>query len=463
MKKFICLILSAFIFLPFAYSQNYGKGAVLDKKHYESLTRKAVQVSRAYESLPKAVSLKGYAPNAGNQGMYGTCTAWSSAYGARTISESLALNRTNKTIIDKNVFSPVFVYKNISDDPTCSTGTFISDALTLMQNIGVPKMSALEKTEDFKQVPLSVFSNERKFTIAAYTTLYTYSNSDSVISKVDIVKKSLSENKPVVIAIVCPPSFSDASYVWYPTEKPDLNYGGHALCVVGYDDNKEGGAFEILNSWGTHWGNEGYIWINYNTFELFAYEAYELIDNLATYGEMSEYSAYAKIELSNAENGMPVVYKDGFYETINDYPSRTRFRYLLGNDSPSYVYAFASDDTTNKTSMVFPYEGQNISPVLDYRGNLIAFPSEKKWIQLDNTKGTDYLIVLYSKEALDIDAIRKKFESASGTFPQRVAQSVGKNFIPATQADYSANGLRFSAKSANNKAVLGLLLAIKHR
>ena len=34
--------------------------------------------------------------------------------------------------------------------------------------------------------------------------------------------------------------------------------GGHAMVVVGYDDDKYGGAFEILNSWGTYWGNKGF-------------------------------------------------------------------------------------------------------------------------------------------------------------------------------------------------------------
>lgn len=40
--------------------------------------------------------------------------------------------------------------------------------------------------------------------------------------------------------------------------------GGHALCVVGYDDSKE--AFKVRNSWGASWGDNGYLWIGYDTF-----------------------------------------------------------------------------------------------------------------------------------------------------------------------------------------------------
>ena len=36
------------------------------------------------------------------------------------------------------------------------------------------------------------------------------------------------------------------------------------MVVIGYDDGLE--AFEVLNSWGTHWGNNGFVWIKYKDF-----------------------------------------------------------------------------------------------------------------------------------------------------------------------------------------------------
>ena len=42
--------------------------------------------------------------------------------------------------------------------------------------------------------------------------------------------------------------------------------GGHAMCVIGYDDTVNGGSFRIVNSWGTGWGDNGYFWLSYKDF-----------------------------------------------------------------------------------------------------------------------------------------------------------------------------------------------------
>ena len=44
---------------------------------------------------------------------------------------------------------------------------------------------------------------------------------------------------------------------------------GHAMLLVGYDDNKNGGSFLILNSWGSEkqeWGRNGTIWVKYDDY-----------------------------------------------------------------------------------------------------------------------------------------------------------------------------------------------------
>ena len=46
------------------------------------------------------------------------------------------------------------------------------------------------------------------------------------------------------------------------------------MCVIGYDDYKEGGAFQIMNSWGPEWGKNGVAWVPYNVFDAFVVEAY---------------------------------------------------------------------------------------------------------------------------------------------------------------------------------------------
>ena len=38
--------------------------------------------------------------------------------------------------------------------------------------------------------------------------------------------------------------------------------GGHAVCTVGFDDNKQ--CFIVKNSWGPKWGLNGYFYMPYN-------------------------------------------------------------------------------------------------------------------------------------------------------------------------------------------------------
>ena len=41
----------------------------------------------------------------------------------------------------------------------------------------------------------------------------------------------------------------------------------HAVVIIGYDDNKYGGSFRILNSWGENWGENGMGWIRYEDID----------------------------------------------------------------------------------------------------------------------------------------------------------------------------------------------------
>jgi hypothetical protein len=78
------------------------------------------------------------------------------------------------------------------------------------------------------------------------------------------VKESLANNIPAIIGIQLRSSFPDltGSSVYAP-ELSDPVVGGHAMLVAGYDDSRQ--AFEVMNSWGTGWGNKGFAWISYGT------------------------------------------------------------------------------------------------------------------------------------------------------------------------------------------------------
>ena len=45
------------------------------------------------------------------------------------------------------------------------------------------------------------------------------------------------------------------------TQHSGNRVGGHAVCIVGYDDDKQ--AWLAKNSWGNDWGEQGFFWIGY--------------------------------------------------------------------------------------------------------------------------------------------------------------------------------------------------------
>jgi hypothetical protein len=280
-----CKILIFLFFFAVSSVSGQSRGAIFDGETYDTLPRKAGEPA-SYAELPFSVSLKQFAPLPGDQDDYGTCVAWAAAYAARTISESVALNRRNQSETTQNAFSPVFVYRIIMpDDPGGMRGTQIYSALDMLRDTGAVRMAEIERFSSFSRVDLSHFRKSRNYPIAGYVTLFSREDNRKPALVIRAVKRSLAEGKPVIIGMNTPNSFIDAKIMWEPRENPEVFYGGHAVCVIGYDDNKYNGAFEIQNSWGRKWGNGGFIWIPYKTFTDFVVEGYEIIENPSVFNE----------------------------------------------------------------------------------------------------------------------------------------------------------------------------------
>jgi hypothetical protein len=61
--------------------------------------------------------------------------------------------------------------------------------------------------------------------------------------------------------------------------KPDVDVGGHAFVLYGFDDNVgKFGSFRLANSWGYEWGQRGDAWISYEHFGEAMDEAWRVVD-----------------------------------------------------------------------------------------------------------------------------------------------------------------------------------------
>jgi C1A family cysteine protease len=450
----------------------YPRGAILDEESYNSLQRKAPLATRAYEGLPGTFSLKPYAPQPGDQADYGTCVAWASAYGARTISESFALNRRNREETTRNAFSPVYVYRSIQpDDPNCRRGAQIYWALDLMKDSGAVKMLDIERVTDFPRLDISVYRDSKKYPIADYVTLFSREERGKPGLVVRMIKKSLVEGKPVIIGMNTPESFMEADDVWIPVEDPDDYYGGHAMCVVGYDDERAGGAFEVINSWGRKWGNGGFMWIPYGSFVDFVMESYEMIENLAAYTDTVKFAGSLRLETRD-DSGFTTAplrtVSPGVYRTADALGEGTEFRFVAGASESAYVYAFAATQPANTGAgnffspvLLFPQTG--VSPLLNYRDSAVALPGNDKTLILDSEPGLEHLILLYAKRTLDIRTIMRRFEENRGTVEERLAKAVGRDLLVTDRMNFDEGEALFSGETGDSKAVAALILTIDHR
>jgi cathepsin L len=88
-----------------------------------------------------------------------------------------------------------------------------------------------------------------------------YVDSTVEIPSVAALKKALCEYGPLGVAVAVTTAFQAyKSGVFNEGSNAEINHG---VTLVGWDDSKK--AWRIKNSWGTGWGESGYMWIAYNT------------------------------------------------------------------------------------------------------------------------------------------------------------------------------------------------------
>jgi uncharacterized protein YvpB len=85
---------------------------------------------------------------------------------------------------------------------------------------------------------------------------------------VNAVKNALASGFPVVMGFTVYDSFeydlnNTTGMMPYPNTASEQVLGGHAVTIVGYNDNLNGGRFIVRNSWGTSWGDGGYFYMPY--------------------------------------------------------------------------------------------------------------------------------------------------------------------------------------------------------
>jgi hypothetical protein len=438
---------------------------------YDKLPVKARLTNDDYRAVRTSASLSQFTPTPKSQGQYGTCTAWAAGFCARTILEAQRQGWKDKNTIDDNVFSYGFIYRVTSSKANCN-GAYVSDCIRNMRDVGIPKL--VDFTEHCPQnaIPPSVYSKAAPFKIKGYATLWNTNQTASDKQKVQLVKKSLDEGNPVVIAMYVPNSFCySKGPTWIPestdaaTGNQGHQHGRHAMCIIGYDDKRDGGAFHLQNSWGNNWGNKGYIWVRYQDAAEYVYQAIEIfkMTSLTKKNEAVKLAGSLRLVEDTGQEMKASLSSGNSYRMNKVYRSGTRFRLYLNNSQPAYVYAIGSD-LSNEIYQVFPHQ-KGVSPALNYSQNSVPVPSETHHIRMDGNTGTDFLCVIYSIKPIDLDILKSSLSQQSSrySFQQKVQNTLGSKMMSDEEIDYcSENGKMSFYARAKGKSVALIFVEMEH-
>lgn len=277
MKKNLLTLSILLVGLPMAtIAQKYSTGALFDDDAYRKLPLQVNPLGFGDE-LPESYSLVQYIPEVRSQGQFGTCTGWASTYYAATMEYAILTGTTNREIITANAFDPYYTYlKTTSSDDyfRCQAGLYTGYACQAVVDIGA-KRFGYNELECGGHID---FSNSEDNCIVDFKSVKRIFDKESNTESENIsnVKQALTEDHPVVFGMNVP------ECMYYPNEdgllvcdENEYLDGGHAVTVVAYDDDKFGGCFTIVNSWGKDYGDNGFIYIKYDDFSKYVKYAFK--------------------------------------------------------------------------------------------------------------------------------------------------------------------------------------------
>ena len=426
---------------------DFSFGATLDQEKFDQAqVFEPLTYGYGGASLPSKVSLDQFTPTPAHQGRQGSCVGWASAYAARTILQSRATGRNP----DQLRFSPSYLYNQIA--LTGCQGAYMLDAMKAMRQNGSLPLSQFPYNEATcsKNPNNSDIANARQFRINGYNRLTMGANN----YKPDIlsIKQNLAQGAPVVIGMQVGGTFMSrmiGRQTWQPTRQDYglRGFSGHAMCVVGYDDNYDGGAFHIMNSWGTEWGNQGKAWVKYRDFEYFVKEAYGMHPmGSADTKKFDPNKMAVEFGLVDISKKATIALKqkgDMVFQTVQPISKGDKFKVLVANSIECFMYIFGQE-TDGSSYVLFPYpeNGQRRSKYSAYCGitGTRLFPRDLS-LTADNIGNKDLISVVVSKEEIDFFRFNDRINnSRQRTYVDKVREALGSERISAVNFQTGKNG-----------------------
>ena len=381
-----------------------GEGCLLDAKkiakeyifHYQE---KGIGLRSINSMMLRRYSMEEYLPEIGDQGIVGSCVGWATTYYGFTILKRIEHGK------DYPAFSPLSIFNRFSylnkTDP-CSNGAYIDQCLNLLVAKGCPYV------KDYDKPNCSVDASKIKYKDCLFDFQRLQENNAKQI------KMALTNNNPVIVGMNVfergkgnnlNSRFLDSNgVVKMENFRNNKNrVGGHALCIVGYDDDISGGAFKIVNSWGKDWGKDAFFYLRYSDLDVLVC-AYALFSDTDPKKDKTSLFKTHTISFYNSSNKN--LYLAVGLKTDNGKRSKGWFFVQAGQTRNVSVKERNSNEVSylimNEEGKVFDNNNSSNKYPIKYNlsFDLLSTDQSKKYdsqgykqFNPDNTKGTQIVII----------------------------------------------------------------------
>ena len=217
-------------------------------------------------TLAPRVDLRQYCSPIEDQGQLGSCTG-------NAIAGQIELIQRKVNPAKGRDVSRLFIYyeeRVLIGTVRWDSGAYIRDGIKVVNKKGAP----LESLWPYNQSRWSTKPATAAYTDALKRTVTGYQRCSNFAA----VKNAVAAGNPVTIGFTVYESFEGAwadiphgqpgsGLMPMPNKATEQVLGGHAVCIVGYDDTLNGGCFIVRNSWGTNWADNGYFYMPYGVIQ----------------------------------------------------------------------------------------------------------------------------------------------------------------------------------------------------
>lgn len=481
LKNFVLILLSL-IMLSGLRAQ--VTGLLVSDEQYKKIPLLPTYSGVKYTEVPVKVNLKKYCPVPGDQRKTGACVGWAVGYGALTIQRAILSQTTDPALITQYANSAAFLYNQVRRNKTdCTEGAYLEDALALLKIQG----DCLENSFNYEQHDCHIQPGDTNLAEAqqykAQDFAAVFALDEDPKSKIGKACKILATNTPIVIGVGVTKSFFEilpGATTWNPVESESVT-GYHAMVLTGYNNVEK--YFELLNSFGPSWGQNGFIRLPFDDFERLCRYAYVIVPEVASNAVFVKNTTPVSDKLT--PNALPTeqyflsgefVFRQpaGFvaneagdelmyFEEINTrrdeatpglyVTEKTAFKVgdvfqLVAREIPrgryAYVFSQSADGTLNhhfpRKKGAVATAGFALEKTVE-----IVIPGEESLLQLP-FRGEDYLCILYSHSPIiNFEQRIRQIETGVSDFPQKVHNAFADLLIVAPNVQFSPDRMSFTA------------------